>query len=615
MDYACIVVGGGHAGIEASLAAARLGHRTILITQNPDAIGRMSCNPAIGGLSKGNLVREVDALGGQMGLLIDGAAIQWRLLNRSRGPAVQAPRAQADKARYAELARRAVEGQPGLDVLMDNVVELLYSADGSRVEGAITERGGRIGARAVVVAAGTFMEGTVFVGEWRARAGRLGEPAALGLGGALRARGLALGRMKTGTPARIKAGSVDLDALEPQHGDPDWFPFSFKGGAEPPADVPCRVAYTNGRTHEVIRRNMARSPLYSGEIVGRGPRYCPSIEDKVVKFPDRDRHQIFVEPEGLYTDELYLNGLSSSLPEEVQEEFIRTMEGFAEARLVRPGYAVEYDYVDARELYPSLESKRIAGLYFAGQTNGSSGYEEAAAQGLMAGVNAALALSGAEPLILSRSEAYTGVMIDDLVTLGAKEPYRMFTSRAEHRLTLRHDSADRRLTPYAVSIGLADTERVERFKAKTAGMDAIAELLAARRVTSADATTWPELLGRAGESLAEALRDHRLAELPLAGLLPELGAYPVEWLNEVVLDLRYKGYIEKEERLAARLGKLDGLRIRADYDYDAVPGLSTEAREKLKEARPLTLGQASRVPGVRRSDAALLAIRLSTRAD
>ncbi len=615
MDYACIVVGGGHAGIEASLAAARLGHRTLLITQNPDAIGRMSCNPAIGGLSKGNLVREVDALGGQMGLLIDGAAIQWRLLNRSRGPAVQAPRAQADKARYAELARRAVEGQPGLDVLMDTVVELLYSADGSRVEGAITERGGRIGARAVVVAAGTFMEGTVFVGEWRARAGRLGEPAALGLGGALRARGLALGRMKTGTPARIKAGSVDLDALEPQHGDPDWFPFSFKGGAEPPADVPCRVAYTNGRTHEVIRRNMARSPLYSGEIVGRGPRYCPSIEDKVVKFPDRDRHQIFVEPEGLYTDELYLNGLSSSLPEEVQEEFIRTMEGFAEARLVRPGYAVEYDYVDARELYPSLESKRIAGLYFAGQTNGSSGYEEAAAQGLMAGVNAALALSGAEPLILSRSEAYTGVMIDDLVTLGAKEPYRMFTSRAEHRLTLRHDSADRRLTPYAVSIGLADTERVERFKAKTAGMDAIAELLAARRVTSADATTWPELLGRAGESLAEALRDHRLAELPLAGLLSELGAYPVEWLNGVVLDLRYKGYIEKEERLAARLGKLDGLRIRADYDYDAVPGLSTEAREKLKEARPLTLGQASRVPGVRRSDAALLAIRLSTRAD
>lgn len=615
MDYACIVVGGGHAGIEASLAAARLGHRTLLITQNPDAIGRMSCNPAIGGLSKGNLVREVDALGGQMGLLIDGSAIQWRLLNRSRGPAVQAPRAQADKARYAELARRAVEGQAGLDVLMDTVIELLYSADGSRVEGAITERGGRIGARAVIVAAGTFMEGTVFVGEWRARAGRLGEPAALGLGAALRARGLTLGRMKTGTPARIKAGSVDLDALELQHGDSDWFPFSFKGGAEPPADVPCRVAYTNERTHEVIRRNMARSPLYSGEIVGRGPRYCPSIEDKVVKFPDRDRHQIFVEPEGLYTDELYLNGLSSSLPEEVQEEFIRTMDGFSEAKLVRPGYAVEYDYVDARELYPSLESKRVAGLYFAGQTNGSSGYEEAAAQGLMAGVNAALALSGAEPLILARSEAYTGVMIDDLVTLGAKEPYRMFTSRAEHRLTLRHDSADRRLTPYAARIGLADPERLERFKAKADGMEAISALLAARRVTGADAAAWPELRGRAGESLAEALRDHRLAELPLAGLAPELGRYPAEWLSGVVLDLRYKGYIEKEERLAARLGKLDGLRIRADYDYDAVPGLSTEAREKLKEARPLTLGQASRVPGVRRSDAALLAIRLSSRAD
>ena len=607
-----VVIGGGHAGIEAALASARLGASTLLVTQDPDAIGRMSCNPAVGGLSKGNLVREVDALGGQMGLLIDTATIQWRLLNRSRGPAVRAPRAQADKAAYAAAARRAVEVQPGLAVLMDTVVDLVVSADGRRVEGVVTERGNGIPARAVVLASGTFMEGTVFVGEWRARSGRLGEPAALGLGARLRERGFPVGRMKTGTPARVKAGSVDLDSLEMQRGDPDPEPFSFMGDRSEAGDEPCWITYTNDRTHGIIRDNLGRSPLYSGDIVGRGPRYCPSIEDKVVRFPERDRHQIFVEPEGRYTDELYLNGLSSSLPEDVQRAFIRSMDGFADAVVVRPGYAVEYDYVDPVDLLPTLESKRMAGFYIAGQTNGTSGYEEAAAQGILAGINAALSLRGEESVILSRAESYVGVMVDDLVTLGAREPYRMFTSRAERRLSLRHDTADRRLTPLAGRVGLASPERMERLRRKLEGLDAIRELLRTRRVTRDAAAAVPWLSAHVGESLERALRDPRAADADPLPLEPGLSAWPAGWLEGVLLDIRYEGYVAKEERLSARLGKLDGTRIPADLDYARVVGLSAESVEKLSAARPLTLGQASRVPGVRPSDAALLAVRLSS---
>ncbi|MBN2874720.1 MAG: tRNA uridine-5-carboxymethylaminomethyl(34) synthesis enzyme MnmG [Spirochaetales bacterium] len=613
MDYEVIVVGGGHAGIEAALAAARLGRSTLLVTQNPDTIGRMSCNPAIGGLSKGNLVREVDALGGEMGLLIDATTIQYRLLNRSRGPAVQAPRAQADKMAYAAAARTALERQPGLRIFMDTVTGLIVSADGTRVEGVSTERGNRIGARAVIIASGTFMEGRIFIGEHRADSGRLGESAAKGLGTWLRAAGFPVGRMKTGTPARVKADSVNLDALELQHGDADREPFSFMNDEATGPDVPCRITYTNERTHAIINANIHHSPLFSGDITGKGPRYCPSIEDKVVKFPTRNRHQIFVEPEGLYTDELYLNGLSSSLPESVQVEFIHTMEGFEEAYVVRPGYAVEYDYVDPVDLYASLESKRMAGLYMAGQTNGSSGYEEAAAQGIVAGINASLAITGAQPLILSRAESYTGVLIDDLVTLGAKEPYRMFTSRAERRLALRHDTADRRLTPLGARVGLVSGERAERFERKLRAMDAVRELLRARKISQADAERDAVFAPHVGEELSRALRDPRVAELDVAAIEPGVASYPASWVLGILLDLRYEGYVAKEERLSARLGKLDGTRLSSDFDYSAVPGLSAESVEKLMAVQPLSLGQASRIPGVRPSDVALLAVRMARR--
>ena len=612
MDIEAIVIGAGHAGIEASLALARLGVPTLLVTQSLDCIGRMSCNPAIGGIAKGNLVREIDALGGEMGKLIDATMIQYRVLNRSRGPAVQAPRAQADKQAYAALAARTLQAQGDLHLLQDTVVDLILDSTGARVQGVVTERGARIGCRAVVLTTGTFMEGTLFIGDWSASGGRLGEPAAVGLGASLRRMGFTVGRLKTGTPARGLRGSLILERMELQQPDAEAEPFSFAHDAVDRPAVPCHITYTTAETHRIIRENIHRSPLYAGKIVGRGPRYCPSIEDKVVRFPDRPRHQVFVEPEGLATEEVYLNGISSSLPEEVQEAFIHTIPGLESLEIVRPGYAVEYDYLPPTQLLPNLMTKRVEGLFAAGQTNGTSGYEEAAAQGLMAGINAALFLREREPFVLSRADAYIGVLIDDLVTLGTEEPYRLFTSRAEYRLSLRADTADARLVPKARALGLQGEEALARLERKSRGIEEIRAALRARTVSAADKEVVAGLEGYRGRSLEQVLRDPRFTLGELARLLGADGAAgPIararpEWLGQAEAEVKYEGYIRRQDEQVARFRKMEEKRIPASFDYQRIVGLSSEAREKLAKIRPDSIGQASRISGVRPADIAVL---------
>lgn len=595
MDYDAIVVGGGHAGIEASLALSRIGFSTLLITQNLDTIGKLSCNPAIGGLSKGNLVCEVDALGGEMAHLIDHSMIQYRILNRRRGPAVQAPRAQADKFTYARLAKETLEAQHNLALFMDTVVDILID-DHNRLVGVVTERRHTITCKVMVLTTGTFMEGRIFIGEYDASNGRLDEPAAIGLGSALRKKGFPVGRLKTGTPARVRRSSLDFDQMEIQDGEETMMPFSFDYDSIQRPALPCYITWTNENTHQIIRQNIHRSPLYGGKIVGKGPRYCPSIEDKVVRFPDRERHQIFVEPEGVGTEEMYLNGISSSLPEEVQHAFIHSIAGLEHAQIMRPAYAVEYDFIDPQALFPSLESKLVENLFIAGQTNGTSGYEEAACQGLMAGINASQKLKGEKPLVLSRNEAYTGVLIDDLVTMGTQEPYRMFTSRAEYRLNLRHDSCDQRLTAKGFSVGLQKQEALDRLKDKLAKMDAVKDLLRARRLEE-----------------KSALQALRMPEVTIADFLermPELKAYEEPILYQVELDVKYEGYINRQERQISRFEKLESLLIDENLDYDAIEGLSAEGKEKLKKVRPLSVGQATRINGVRNSDIAVLIVHL-----
>ncbi len=602
-----IVVGGGHAGIEAALAAARLGARVALVSFRLDRIGEMSCNPAIGGLGKGQIVREVDALGGAMGEVADATGIQFRMLGTGKGAAVRAPRCQSDRHLYREEATRRVRACDGIELVEGGVVGLVL-ADGPRgteVRGVRLDDGSELLAPASVMTTGTFLRAVMHTGEKKESGGRVGEASADGLSEDVARLGLDLSRLKTGTPPRLAADSIDWDSLEQQRGDAAPQPFSFatqRSTFPGLAQVACHVTWTHSRTHDLIRANIHRAPMYAGRIQGVGPRYCPSVEDKVMRFADRDRHQIFLEPVGLETDVVYVNGVSTSLPAEVQEEFMRTIPGLERARFLRHGYAVEYDFVQPAQLAPTLAVQRVPGLFLAGQINGTSGYEEAAGQGLVAGANAALWVTGRAPFVLARHEAYVGVMVDDLVVSNPSEPYRMFTSRAEHRLLLRQDDADRRLVRRAHAIGLAGPGALARFEAREGAIALGRRLLHALRAPD-------------GRSLAEFLRRPEVRLEQLAQERPELAALGLgpDVIETLESDIKYAGYVERQATNVARMRKQETTPIPTDFDYATLAGLGSEAREKLGKLRPGTLGAAGRIPGVRPPDVALLAVHVERR--